>query len=114
MVEPLEDGQTDKQTGAGAAQPGECCEEATSTAAGSHQVKVKLASWRAVVPEACRGARACWDSLIFQPETANGSAARVASSSACNLEGLGVRMGRVESEEGCRLVGKQSALVARP
>ena len=77
-------------------------------------MKVKLASWRAVVPEACRGARACWDSLIFQPETANGSAARVASSSACNLEGLGVRMGRVESEEGCRLVGKQSALVARP
>jgi hypothetical protein len=73
-----------------------------------------------VVPEACRGARSSnvrwrwlcgtvWSARLFEYET-DGSAAKVASSSACNLEGLGVRMGRVESEEGCRLVGRQSAI----
>lgn len=63
-----------------------------------------LDSWRAVDPEACRVARACacceWTSS--QPgcyETADGSAARVASSSACNLEGLG---GEVEEGRGER------------
>ncbi|KAJ4986045.1 hypothetical protein SVAN01_08418 [Stagonosporopsis vannaccii] len=81
-----------------------------------------LHSWRAVVPEAeGRGARACagCDGSVRSArpvETADGSAARVASSSACNQGGLGEGEdgGGRGDEEGADTARWQCALVAQP